>query len=292
MAGRRPSLASEHLTLTSAEEALELARPMLGGRLLVASDFDHTLSHPVRDPWCAHIIPGAQRALRRLAAAPDVAVVLISGRTATDLAARARVGGIEYHGDHGAERATAPRGFRPAALSVVREPADPATAAMAQRIKTEVPQRVPEPWLVLEDKGPALTFHFRSAPDVEEAKARVRAAVDDIDSEGLLDQPGGRRAWELRPRGATTKGDALGGLIDEVRPDAVFMFGDDGHDALAFDALRAAREAGRVDGLAIAVISPASVVTDIGPRADLVFGGPEQTARFLGLLAREVVART
>ena len=264
---------------------------MLDGQLLLASDFDGTLSGMVLDPWSAGIIPGAQRALRRLAVAPDVDVALISGRTARDLASRARVGGITYLGDHGAEQAVAARGFRPRTLRVEREPADPAVAAMAERLKAEVPRMVAEPWLVLEDKGPALTFHFRAAPDIEAARTQVRAAVEAVDPEGLLDQPGGVRAWELRPHGATTKGVALSRLIDQHRPEAVLMLGDDRHDALAFDALRAARADGAIRGLAIAVMSRADVTAEVAPRADLLLASAADTARFLALLARHRAAR-
>lgn len=110
--------------MVSALEAFERVRPLLAGRLLLASDFDGTLSRLVMDPWRAGIIPSAQRALRRLAAAPHTHVAIISGRTVPDLAARVRVGGVSYHGDHGAEWASAPRGFRPHALRVEREPVD------------------------------------------------------------------------------------------------------------------------------------------------------------------------
>jgi trehalose 6-phosphate phosphatase len=232
------------------------------------------------------VIPAAQRALRRLAGSPDTAVAFVSGRTLTDLAPRVRVGGATYHGDHGAEWAIAPRGFRAASLSVEREPVDPAVTAMAERLKLEVPHLVDADWLVVEDKGPALTFHFRRAPDIEGARARVRAAVDMVDPDRLLDQPGGRRAWEMRPHRATTKAQTLARLIESHRPDAVLVLGDDAHDAAAFDVLRAEREARRIEGLAIAVASPASDTAEMARHADIVFAGADVTARFLTLLAQ------
>lgn len=204
----------------------------------------------------------------------------------SDLVARTRIGGISYHGDHGAERATARRRFRPAALEVTRESADATTAAMAERLKLEVPRRVGEPWLVLEDKGPSLTFHFRGAPDTAAARVRVIAAVDAVDPGHLLVRAGGRRAHELRPAGATTKGAALGRLIDEHRPAVTLMLGDDHHDAEAFDVLHHACAAGRTDGLAIAVAGHAEVTRAVAPRADLVLAGPGEVARLLRLLAR------
>lgn len=284
MPGSDPSLPADTAT---ADEAFDRVRPLLDGRLLLASDFDGTLSRLVMGPWQATILPTARRALRRLAAAPGTHVAIISGRTVPDLAVRVRVGGISYHGDHGAEWATAQRGFRPGALHVEREPTDPAVLALVRRLCEEVPRRLPEPWLVVEDKGSAVTFHFRAAPDVDAARARVRSAVDTIDRDGLLDQPGGRRAWELRPRGATTKGAALVQLMAEYAPDTVLMLGDDRHDADAFDAVREARSAGRVRGLAVAVLSPAGDPSEMARRADIVFADADENARFLCLIARE-----
>jgi trehalose-phosphatase len=267
--------------------AFEQVRPMLEGRLLLASDFDGTLARFGLDPWAASIIPTAQRALRRLAAAPDVHVALISGRTVLDLVARARIGGISYHGDHGAEWATARRGVRLTGLPVTREPADPVVAAMAERLKAEVPRLVDEAWLVVEDKGPALTFHFRAAPDHEVARERVVAAVDAVDRERLLLRIGSQRAHELRPVDATTKSVALARLIDAFRPDTTLMLGDDRHDAGAFDTLREARAAGHTSGLAIAVAGHADVTGEVAPYADLVLGGPAEAARLLRLVAHQ-----
>ncbi len=266
-----------------------LARRVLSlagdGAILVASDFDGTLASLVSDPWGATIVPAARRALRRLAVAPDVQVVLLSGRTVLDLAGRARVGGIRYLGDHGAEWATAPRGFRPGALKVQREPASSAEIAMVERLRVEVPQALAEEWLIVEPKGSALTFHFRSAPDTEAARARVVAATDAVDPDGVLVRSGGRRSLELRPTGATDKGTALLRLIEESRPRVVVMLGDDHTDALAFDALRRARSRGTVEGLAIAVAGHVDTHARVAGRADHVLSSPREVARFLGLVA-------
>jgi trehalose-phosphatase len=287
---KEPSLASDVLAATTAKDAWARLCPLLGGRLLLASDFDGTLARMATDPWAATIIPAARRALRRLAARPDVHVAFISGRTVADLAARTRVGGASYHGDHGAEWATLRRGGRLAALRVERDPVDPRVLAVAERLKVEVPRRVNETWLVLEDKGPALTFHFRAAPDHAVARERVIAAVDAVDRERLLWRVGGTRAHELRPVGATTKAATLSRLIEVHRPTTTLMLGDDRHDANAFDALRKARDYGRTLGLAIAVGGHADVTAEVAPHADLILAGPEDAAVFLRLLA-DVVCR-
>ena len=120
-----------------------LARRVLSlagdGRILVASDFDGTLASLVSETGGgATIVPAARRALRRLAVAPDVQVVLLSGRTVLDLAGRARVGGIRYLGDHGAEFGPSPtwlparRARRPSASRPAR-PRSPWSSASGSR---------------------------------------------------------------------------------------------------------------------------------------------------------------
>jgi trehalose 6-phosphate phosphatase len=277
----------EDLELASAAEALERVRPALGGRLLLASDFDGTISRLSLDMWRSATIPTAQRALRSLAAAADTHVAFISGRTVADLAGRVAVGGATYHGDHGAQWATAVRGFRPRRLRAEHEPVDPAVQSMADRLKAAVPSLVGEDWLLLEDKGSALTFHFRRAPDIEAARARVRAAVDAVDTEGLLDQPGGVRMWELRPRGATTKRRTLAWLIERYRPDVVIMLGDDRNDARAFEVITKARSNDGLASLAVGVLSRASEPAELARAADVVFASAHVSARFLTLLAQE-----
>ena len=99
--------------------AVEMAAKHLSGRpLLVVSDFDGTLARIVDDPWGASILPLGRRALRTLAGLPQVHVVVLSGRTARDAAARVRVGGVAYLGNHGMERAFLSRGGRAERLGV------------------------------------------------------------------------------------------------------------------------------------------------------------------------------
>ena len=151
--------------ITNVREAAEQGHALLAdGRTLIVTDFDGTIAGLVADPWSATIVPAARRALRRLAARDGVEVAFLSGRTALDLADRVRVGGSSYLGDHGSQRAFARRGFRPSALRVTHDPVDPVLEAVVQALVEGVPRAVPEPWLVVEDKGAAVTFHVRTAP--------------------------------------------------------------------------------------------------------------------------------
>ncbi len=282
-----PATAASH----TPREAIARVATMIGaGPLLVTSDFDGTLSVPRMDPWAATILPQARRALRELAAMHDVHVAFLSGRTAMDLSTRVRVGGAEYLGNQGLERGRLRRRQAPGSLLVVPHPAPERAWIMSRLLEREVPRYVPEPWLIVEPKGPAVTFHYRGAPDVAAAAVRVADLVERLDPQGDLVRFPGRRSLELRPHGAPAKGESLRSLLDDVRPGIAFMLGDDRTDAAAFQVLRAARDAGEIQGLAIAVGSDAAAIEEARPHADIMFQGPRDAARFLVLLCRLLAA--
>ena len=156
------------------------------------------------------------------------------------------------------------------------------------RLALAVPRAVAADWLVVERKRAAVTFHFRGASDLAQAAARVEHAVDAVDEHGRLARHPGRRALELRPRGAVTKAAALRSLLDVHRPAAAIILGDDPHDARAFDIVRVARAAGQLEGLAVAVSGRADVTAQVAAHADLVLASPAAVARFLGRLASAV----
>ncbi len=269
-----------------AAEAMRQCAPFLGARpFLVVSDFDGTLSPIVPDPWGARIVPGARRSLRRLAAAPGVEVTLLSGRTARDVAGRVRVGGARYLGNHGLEQGRLPRRARAERLEVQLPDDAGGHEADAIRIGGAIAAHVPEPWLVVEAKGPAVAFHFRAAPDVDAAAVRVTAAVDALDPDRRFVRFPGRRVLELRPPGAVAKGEAVAALLDEIRPAAALVLGDDRSDAEAFAALRVRRGDGAVTGLALAVLARDEVPPEVAASADVVLGSVAEAARFLGRLA-------
>jgi trehalose-phosphatase len=270
----------------TADGALELAGEALRtGPWLVVSDFDGTLSPLQMDPWGATIEPLAQRALRRLAARPATTVVLLSGRSAADLAGRVRVGGACYLGNHGMERGCLARGASARGLVTSRTPGFEAYDGDAERIATEVPRLVPEAWLVVERKPPSMALHYRGAPDLAAAAARVLAAVDRLDPERRFERVAGLRMLELRPPGASTKADAMTTLLRDVRPGFAVMLGDDVSDAAAFRVLGAARAGGTTQSLAVGVDARAHPVAEIVASADAVLASTAQAARLLWRLA-------
>jgi trehalose 6-phosphate phosphatase len=267
------------------------------GRLLVLSDFDGTLAEGSRDPGATRIVPLARVALRRLAGLaairPDrLAVAVLPGRTVADVATRVRVGGILYLGDHGLQTGRFPRRGRAERLTVAIQPGHEAAREPAEQLATRVPEILGQPsWLFVERKGPSVAFHVRQAEDRVAARAAVEAAIETVDRElpeHDLAHYRGRLVVDLRPRAAGGKGEALERLISDVKPSTVICFGDDSSDADAFRVLRAARDAGRIEGLAVAVTGPHGMPDDVRAAADLVLDTPFAAARMLASLARLV----
>ncbi len=264
------------------------------GRLLVVADFDGTLAVGSRDPRAAVIVPLAQRALRRLARIADsrpehLTIAILTGRTVADVAARVRVGGITYLGDHGLQSGTYPRGGRANGIVTTVRTGHAASVDTAAALATRVPELLGRPaWLFVERKGPSVAFHVRQAPDPATARAQVQAAIETIDRDlppHDLVHYRGRLVVDLRPRTAGGKREALELLLTELRPATVVAFGDDVSDADAFVALRAARAAGRTGGLAVAVTGPHGMPDEVRSAADVHLGSPREAARALSALA-------
>ncbi|MDQ3870085.1 MAG: trehalose-phosphatase, partial [Chloroflexota bacterium] len=278
-------------TAVRAAQALAHAAPELDRRpLLIVSDFDGTLSQIVQDPWSATMLGSARRALRRLAGRNGVHVAILSGRTAADVATRARVGGATYLGNHGLESGRLGRRQRAESLLVAGDTTPAEFGQDAERVATEVAGRIGQPWLIVERKGPAVAFHYRSAPDLTAAYRELADAVDAADPSGVFVRVPGRRVLELRPPGATAKGQAMRRLLDEVRPAVTFILGDDRSDAEAFAVLAAARSAGQTRGLALAVQAHAEAPPEVAEAADVLLASPREAAAFLAGLARAVDA--
>lgn len=266
------------------------------GRLLVVADFDGTLAEGSRDPGAAVIVPLARRALRclaRVAAATDparVVLVVLTGRTVADVAARVRVGGVTYLGDHGLQSGSFARGGDPVRVATTFRAGHDASLEPAEILAVRVPEVLGRPpWLFVERKGPSVAFHFRQAEDRAAARVAVVAAIETVEGELPPHDLGhyrGRLVVDLRPRTAGGKREAFGRLLDEYRPASVVAFGDDVSDADGFAVLRAARAAGATRGLAVAVVGPHGIPDEVLAVADVTLSTPYEAARALAALAR------
>ena len=264
------------------------------GRLLIVADFDGTLAEGSRDPGAAVIVPLARRALRRLARIgadrPErAAVAILTGRSVADVAARVRVGGIAYLGDHGLQTGTFPRRGDPAGLVTTFLDDHEASIGPAEILASRVPEVLGHPsWLFIERKGPSVAFHVRQAQDRVAARAAVEAAIETVERElppHDLAHYRGRLVVDLRPRTAGGKREAFERLLAELRPATVVAFGDDVSDADGFAVLQAARGSGAIGGLAVAVTGPHGMPDEVRAVADILLDSPFKAARALAALA-------
>ncbi|MBG6183306.1 trehalose 6-phosphate phosphatase [Arthrobacter sp. CAN_A214] len=197
--------------------------------LLVAVDFDGTLSPLVERAEDARPLPGSAAALQALAALPRTTTALISGRALDSLRVVANPGpDTLLIGSHGAETWTG-TGREPLTLTGEQQALlETATAAVQQVVDVHPGSRV-------EFKPAGVVLHTRTA-DEDVARAAVEAA-----RAGLADLPGltisdGKRVLEVSVVKAD-KGTGLGRLRALAGATAVFFAGDDVTDEHAQRAL-------------------------------------------------------
>jgi trehalose 6-phosphate phosphatase len=245
------------------------------GHALIALDFDGTLAPIVSEPSAARPHPDALPALRRLATGVGT-LAIITGRpapAAVELGGFAGIPGLIVIGHHGFERWEGGQLTSP--------PPPPQVAAARTRLPGALAAARALEGTRIEDKGHALVVHVRRAADPQAALARLTGPMAEFAAETGLDSKPGRLVIELRPPGVT-KGTALTELIAERDPAAVLFAGDDLGDLPAFEAVRAARAAGRAG---VAVCSASDEVSALAAHADLVLDGPKEVGALLAALA-------
>jgi trehalose 6-phosphate phosphatase len=222
------------------------------GRAAVLLDVDGTLAPIVARPELATVPEETREEVRRLAGRYAL-VAAVSGRPGAEAARLLGVEGIVYVGVHGLE-----------------------LAPEAERWRETLRPFAREEWPWLEDKGLTVAFHWREAPDEEEARLELEAVAERARTAGL-EARWGRKVLELRPPVEADKGTAVRALLAERRLERALYAGDDTTDLDAFRGL---------DGLELAV--RVAVASPEGPAelreaADLVVDSP---AALLDLLRK------
>lgn len=199
--------------------------------LLVALDFDGTMSPLVDRAEDARALPGSAAALRELAQLPRTTTALISGRALDSLR---MVASPEPEtlliGSHGAETWTGPDGA-PLALT--------ASQTEILRRATDAVQKVVDahPGTLLELKPAGVVLHTRTADDKTalSATSAARTALSTVDGVHLSD---GKNVLELSVVQAD-KGRGLRSLRELTAATAVVFAGDDVTDEHALKTLTA-----------------------------------------------------
>lgn len=215
--------------MTAADAALEGVATTPS--LLVALDFDGTLSPLVDDPMTARMTPGAREAVDRLAALPHTVVALVSGRSLghlREIAEHDDASPLWLAGSHGVQYWVPGRGAEEAAD-------DAADVALRDRLRAEVEAGTSElAGVWIEPKEFGFGVHTRTADASDESTARELA--DRLVAENA---PAWRRRtghnileFSFRHEG---KDSAIRTLRERIGATAVLFAGDDVTDE---DALR------------------------------------------------------
>jgi trehalose 6-phosphate phosphatase len=236
-------------------------------------DYDGTLATIVDDPAAAHPLPGASRALERLAERLGI-VAVVSGRPAAFLLDELRLppnSAVRIAGHYGIERARA-NGEIVLPDGAARLEAE--LARLGRELRHELPDGAE-----LEQKRFGLTLHWRRVPA---AQSSALALARDVANRAALElRPGKLSAELVAPLGidkATTVRDLAAGL------DVAGVLGDDLGDLGAFTALGELGAISGLDAVRIAVDGTEAPLALL-EAADLVLPGPEAAVDLLERLA-------
>ncbi|RNL66140.1 trehalose-phosphatase [Nocardioides marmoriginsengisoli] len=279
------------MEFSSADGAEQYAAVVRAGRrLLVALDFDGTLSPIVDDPAVAHIHPDAGEVLDRLAAEVR-SIAVVTGRPARQVLA---LGGLDEVGDaiaeHGRELVVLGQYGNERWTSAHRRVVSPKPPPAISGLILALPHLLrragaPEAWI--EEKGLAVAVHTRRLADPAAAFERLLPVLTEAARERGLSVEPGRLVVEIRASGMD-KGRALHALVSEFEAGAVVFVGDDLGDVPAFEAVLELRATGLPTLL---VCSGSDEESALRALADVEVAGPDGVMAFLAELAEDVRIR-
>ena len=242
------------------------------------SDVDGTISEIAASPDEAIVSTQFRGHLRELTKQLDL-VAALSGRSAGDARSMVGVDELVYVGNHGLEWwAGGEARYLPSVLPFL-----PIVAGALGELQSQLKI----PGVIIEDKVATVAIHYRRAEDARVARDAIIAALTNSPSANKLRVAKGKMVVELGPPLPLDKGRALVELVRRYRLRSVIYLGDDLTDVDAFLQLRKLRTAGKIDGLAVAVIgveTPPRVVED----ADAVLHGVPEVESFLRWMVQEL----
>ncbi|MFA5038804.1 MAG: trehalose-phosphatase [Candidatus Omnitrophota bacterium] len=218
----------------------ERIRPGLKQKnLLICLDYDGTLT-PIRpSPDQARLSEATKKILKELAGNERVKVAVISGRSLGDIKKLIGLRSVIYSGNHGLRvqgpgidfSANVPKAGRKALAEIARE--------FRKQFKDF-------PGVIIEDKKPGITVHYRMAlkKDIRRIQGLFRKALSNPLRAGSLRLQTGKMVLEALPRIPWNKGTAVLRLLSKFgrkergKKILPVYIGDDITDEEAFRALR------------------------------------------------------
>ena len=201
-------------------------------RILLAVDFDGTLSEIAGRPEDAVLRPGNADLLEQLGRNPRFTVSILSGRALNDVSGRVGIPGLVYGGNHGLEiRGPGLEYVHPAAAAII-----PAISDAAGRLIADLSDI---PGALVESKVLTLTAHYRlTPPQYHDSIAMIFLdTVGPLLANGTCRVTAAKMAMELRPAVDWHKGNALELIRFQMASDAYPVYiGDDETDEDAFNA--------------------------------------------------------
>jgi trehalose 6-phosphate phosphatase len=246
--------------VNASAQATELLAPLREdpAHAAILLDVDGTLAPIVGHADDARISEPMRAVLSAAALAYRV-VGCVSGRRASEARRIISIGSVAYVGNHGAE-VLPPSGTHPHVDPELRD-----WGRRVQDFARDADTRELRRLRVrLEDKEAIVAFHWRGAPDEDEAYAAVEAIASDAEEAGF-DTHWGRKVLEVRPPVPIHKGMGVRNLLGGSDVQHAMYAGDDVTD---LDAFRALDELVEEEELRTAV--------RIGVRSD---EGPEEICR-------------
>lgn len=235
---------------TNVAAAVERAAGVLSARpAALLFDFDGTLSRLVDDPADAAIEQRSESALRDLSGLVDV-VGIVTGRAVDDVQTRVDTSELVVVGNHGLEWVV--RGEHQAHEAGVE--AEAAVNAALAEIRERIEHDRLADGVIFENKRLSASVHYRMAPNQKQVGSVLVPLARRIAAAHGLRLTEGKFIVELRPMAEVSKGTAMHRLQAELDLASMVFLGDDLTDVDGFLALRALREAGTCDTLAVGVI--------------------------------------
>jgi trehalose 6-phosphate phosphatase len=191
-------------------------------------DFDGTLVRIARVPGLVRLTARTRRVLQKLAACPEVAIAVISGRRRAELQHFIRIPKIKYMGLYGWERNGR------ATLSA------PVLAALARARKTLSAKLQVYPGVWIEPKGMSFSIHLLGSSGEQQRRVRRLVKTCMRPMRRMLRVISNLRDLEVVPLSIGDKGEAVRKILAERRFAGALpvYFGDDMSDEPAFMAAR------------------------------------------------------